>query len=503
MFIDGKTSSILNPFLLLLAALAFWPIGAESPPPAVELRIGVREISHREPWRREQSSFSVPAFSLDGRRLAALNPRMLQSTGALVRPTGASDYSLNYIWFDPELGLSLLQVDAGAGESMPGRLELGRMDYGRSGQTLEAVGAVERRLPRRSVVYEEIVVRHTPWGETPLPALRLSGWQRQSGPGELLLLQGKLVGVVFEEQGGSAYALPAELIQAFWQRALRMEGTSRESTEQQMYSALPWAGFHCRPLSDAESRAHYGVEARSGACIVTEAGPDLTGASLTPGDVIVGINGRRLPDSAMLAAGPFGPQLPPLAALFQRGSLAAPGDRLLLDVVRGGERRSVELKLGAFDRRQLRCPREFDFPAYWVVGGLVFVELSDRYLRENPDAPWRLRYLAQSQRLQSAADGERFVVLDRVLQTQAAAGYQCDACLTLTVNGVAVRNLRQLKRLAIQRLSERQDLIIGLEGGATIALAAEQIAGADQEVRQRYGIEFLEGGPGEAGGPRP
>ncbi len=357
----------------------------------------------------------------------------------------------------------------------------------------------ERRLLRRQVVYQGIVSRTTPWGYAPLPLLRLSGWEEGASQGEVVFSGGAVVGVVVASSDtNEAFALPIDYIVAAQDRA-RLEERAQSRLAPAVdftASVVPESGFRCRPLSDEESRRHYGVATEHGACVVTAVMPWLTaiGDRLYPGDAITGLNGRRLPASTLLETAPLGAAPPELALQYQEGRLQKPGASYRLDVVRHGERRTIQLRLGVFDRRYLRTPREFDSPAYWVFGGLVFVELSERYLEERREASWRLRYLAEAGRLQSGRERERYVVLDRVLETRNTVGYRCDSCLVQSVNGVAVRDLQDLQRLALAALREPGDPIFGLEGGMFLALSVDQIAASDQEVRERYRIEFLEGG---------
>jgi hypothetical protein len=144
-----------------------------------------------------------------------------------------------------------------------------------------------------------------------------------------------------------------------------------------------------------------------------------------------------------------------------------------------------------------------------LTGGLVFVELSDRYLAEIGTRPtgadsdsvrrWpRLSFLAQSRRLSTRADGSRYVVLDRVLPVRSNQG---DAMYTeeidgplllLSLNGVAVRSLSHLKRMMLEHLEGGRDLAFGLEGGKLIVLDGEKLAAADEEVRARYAIPYLQ-----------
>lgn len=524
MFAKSRTippAAALGTALALFSALA----DARATPPsavlprAAEVRTLYRDIPHREPWRRDLTrSESAPGVYLGDERMLAFAPRVERALGVTLRPPRDIELSLNYLNHDRELGLALYSLDRqGPRASRPGDLAetsfARNFDYSRRGQELRLVRLKDGRPEEASAFFEGVVSGRTPGGRSELPALEVSTIGGQLNAGDLVFQGSALLGIVFATDDGArrGRALPAELIAAFVQQSRALGDAAgrpvqisewRDARPEERGSFVTHPGFEYTDLSDAVARRYYGLAPDTQAVYVTRVYRwlEAAGDRLQVGDVIVGVRGRPLLSGGMASDARFG-RVPLAAALVQRDGVLAPrGARVRLDLLREGEKRSVEIGLYLFDQKALRAPDEFREPAYWIAGGLVFVELSGRYLAEGP-ASARLQYLYERQAVNEVQETERYVVLHRILPTKASEGYGGEGALVLSLNGVAVRSLRHLRDLAGERIRAGRELSLGLEGGRILALAPEELKDADREVRERHGIRYLEGGLDDARAP--
>ena len=136
-------------------------------------------------------------------------------------------------------------------------------------------------------------------------------------------------------------------------------------------------------------------------------------------------------------------------------------------------------------------------PLYYVLGGLIFQELSRQYLREwggnwQKDAPQRFVYKDRFQSELYPEGNRRVVVLTQVLPANSTIGYDDLAYLTITkINGKEVKSLAALAELVKQPL----DGFIKIEteeDPKQIELDAAQIASEAEALQQNYGLPSLQ-----------
>jgi hypothetical protein len=218
------------------------------------------------------------------------------------------------------------------------------------------------------------------------------------------------------------------------------------------------------------------------------------GGVLQKDDVILTIDGQDIGPDGTLSDRAFG-RLPAGAALVvHAGRLRKPGETVRLMIARDGRTRHVSYRLKAFRPADYQIPRRFVRPRYLVLAGLVFVELSERYIEQSEisgGSPERFRYLLQTARYNDTSSPRRFVVLDRVFSVSTDLGYDTQRQIVQSVDGSAVRDLAHLKALVERRSAS--PIVVALEGNRRIVLDNETIARKDREVQSRYGLPFLQG----------
>src|SRR5260370_10710678 len=145
-------------------------------------------------------------------------------------------------------------------------------------------------------------------------------------------------------------------------------------------------------------------------------------------------------------------------------------------------------------------------PRYYVLGGLIFQELSRQYLKEwglnwQREAPQRLVYFDHFQSELFPERNRRIVILSQVLPANGTIGYDDLAYLTVTkVNGREIKSLDDLSEAAKHPI----DGFIKIEteeDPKQINLNPTQSAAEPPDLQENYGISSLQRLHGVSGDP--
>lgn len=536
-----------------VSLLFLWSAGSPAAAPdldpvrqTLELRTARRAIPHSRPWQITNVERSLrPAVPLGDGVFLSFEPAMADAIGSTLRFPGDLEISAQLVHRDALLGLSLVRIDRQGDEARgwrpPPRVRFAdSLDLRARGQALQLVG-YGSRSDRRGLRGQTVFLEGMRAGSLPvefsragrqaraLPLMQFSGGASGIHPGDLLFAKRgsrwSLAGIVvrFDAKERIGQALPAPLISGYIQLALKAAtarekriaagkngpAASADDVSGPSSSVISDPGFRTRPIASQSARAYYGLRpGEEGALLVTRVLPELHALRdrVRPGDVILGANGQKLGPGGTLLDARYGPL--PLTALlgFRKGRPLPAPIEIRLDIARERERRTVSIQLQPQSLEYLRVPAYFERPAYLIAGGLVLVELSERYLNErvpaqsDPAAAPRLRFLADPRRLPANRDQSRFVVLDRILPVLFNEAYRATIAgrplLLLSLNGVAVRSLSHLHGMMAEHLSAGRDLAFAFEGGRLLVLPGQDqgaaLKAADATVRARHGIPYLQ-----------
>jgi hypothetical protein len=175
------------------------------------------------------------------------------------------------------------------------------------------------------------------------------------------------------------------------------------------------------------------------------------------------------------------------------------GDALALKIQRDGKPMQLNVTL---DHRSAQDyvvpPYNLDQPpAYYVLGGLIFQELSRQYLKEwggnwLREAPQRFVYLDHFQSELFPEGRRRIVILSQVLPANNTIGYEDFAYLTvMKVNGREINSLGDLAE-AVQHPINGFIKIETEEDPKQIELEAAQVAAEAPALQESYGIPSLQ-----------
>ena len=297
---------------------------------------------------------------------------------------------------------------------------------------------------------------------------------------------GKLLGLLMRYDGRSQTAdiIPAPVIEHFLAEA-----------KQEKYLGFPRLGLGFASTRDPQLRRYIGLKDEGG-IYVTEIRPGGAAekAGLKKGDVIISVAGKALDKDGNYNDADFGP----ISFSHLTTTLARVGDTVDFVVLRDGKRETVKVKLDELDKSTIVSdPYLFDQqPRYYILGGLVFQELSRPYLQEwgagwTKEAPQRLVYLDAYQGDMPEMKG-KVVFLSQVLPTANTLGYEdLEHLVVSKVNGQPIHSLDDLAKAA-QSPKDGFDKIEFEQDPAFIYLDATEIENEKGRIMEDYGIPALQ-----------
>ncbi|HEY2625391.1 MAG TPA: PDZ domain-containing protein [Candidatus Udaeobacter sp.] len=303
-----------------------------------------------------------------------------------------------------------------------------------------------------------------------------------------LVKNNKLAGLLLRYDSRSQLldAIPAPIITHFLKEA-----------ESRNYRGFPSAGFSFFPTRDPELRQFAGEKGKGGGVYVTNVEPNMPAmkGGLQVGDIVTAVANNEIDQN--------GNYVDPLYGKIEFTNLltahAYSGDVVPFRIQRSGKPMELKVTLEHRDAKDyVSPPYNLDQPpAYYVLGGLIFQELSRQYLKEwgpnwQREAPQRLVYFDRFQSELFPEGNRRVVILSQVLPANTTIGYDELAYLTVTrVNGKEIKSLADLAD-AVKRPIEGFIKIETEEDPKQIELDAAQIAAETPVLQENYGISSLQ-----------
>jgi S1-C subfamily serine protease len=262
------------------------------------------------------------------------------------------------------------------------------------------------------------------------------------------------------------------------------------------YRGFPRAGLGFSATRDPQLRRYLKLRDADGGVYVNQVdqnGPAAK-AGVKEGDVLVAIDDKQVdPDGNYLH-----PVYGKLSITHLTTTEVFSGQSVTMTVVRNGERQQLPVEL-------FRRPIE-DYavepytigkrPYYYILGGLVFQELTRQYLREwganwLKDAPQRLVYY---DRFQSDLfpDKRKIVFLSQILPTEDTVGYEQLSNLVVTkLNGRDILSLDDFAEAAKNPVSGFHKIEFE-EDPHEIYLDAKQVEEGSAQLQKTYSIPALQ-----------
>jgi S1-C subfamily serine protease len=303
-----------------------------------------------------------------------------------------------------------------------------------------------------------------------------------------LVKNNKLAGLLLRYDSRSQLldAIPAPIITHFLKEA-----------ESQKYRGFPSAGFSFFPTRDPELRQFAGETGKAGGVYVTRVEPNMPAmkAGLQVGDIVTAVANHEIDQNGNYVDSLYGK----IEFTNLLTAHAYAGDVVPFRIQRNGKSMQLNVTLEHRDAKDyVSPPYNFDEPPrYYVLGGVIFQELSRQYLKEwgpnwQREAPQRLVYFDRFQSELFPDANRRVVILSQVLPANTTIGYDDVAYLTVTkVNGREIKSLGDLAE-AVKQPVEGFIKIETEEDPKQIELDAAQVAAEAPNLQQNYGISSLD-----------
>lgn len=290
---------------------------------------------------------------------------------------------------------------------------------------------------------------------------------------------GRLVGIAFQHSAGAqniGYAVPMPIIQRF----IKDIGDGR-------YDGIPDLGVWWQGTENESLRRALGLGAdNSGVLITKVAYGSSSWAVLKEGDALVKLDGVKIGNDGTI---PFrDDERIDYSDIVSRRQV---GETLDAVVTREGREQVVKVQLKpSIDL--VPGPRYDAKPSYVIVGGLVFMPLTDELIAAR-GADYRVRSLSADGA--PTPDRTQVVVLSHVLADDVNRGYHNWSMASVTrVNGKSISRLDDLVAAFKTPIGGRHEIEFnhfsgyGENKGARIVLDAAAIETAIPNILARYGV---------------
>ncbi|MEI8234016.1 MAG: PDZ domain-containing protein [Verrucomicrobiota bacterium] len=330
-----------------------------------------------------------------------------------------------------------------------------------------------------------------PIGDIDLLLYRLTAslQPREGGLTFPVIKAGGLAGMLlrFDARSQTADAIPAPVIRHFLQAADAKSG----------YVGFPHAGIHTASLRDPQLRRYAGLTNGTGGLYIryVHPGGPADKAGIQKGDVLLAIGKNAIDQDGNYADPHYGK----ISVQHLLSCASFDGTQVLFKIARQGKEISLPVVLRYQDPSQsLIEPYTIDrAPRYYILGGLVFQELSRQFLKEwgsewTRKAPERfLYYDAHQEELFQNDPRSRIVILSNVLPSPCTVGYEELNCLVVTqINGVALKSLADIEAALAKPLDGFHHITFQGHPGE-IVIDAAQATALEPALLRNYNLPSL------------
>lgn len=468
-------------------------VAAEKPLSVIRVNVTNQPYDFLRPWTKStpyQRRAVCPILEgPEGKMVLVTGEMVADATYVeLEKPDSGEKTPASVIAVDYECNLALVKpVDARFLDGFkPLALGESRVGDNLSIWQLEGNGTL---LSTRALVTSAEVLSY-PVGDSAFLLYRLtSALQPREGSFTAPAVHGeRLTGMVirFDSRTQNADAIPAPVIAHFLKSAARHR------------IGFPQAGVNFSPLRDPQLRRYSGASGEKGGVYITNVLPESAAAKagLQVGDVLTAIDGRPVDRDGNYADPLYGK----VSLSHLISTLHDTGDQVPFQIVRKGDAMTLKLTLTHADpSKSVIEPYVIDrAPRYYILGGLIFQELSRQYLFRGWGASWtkkapdRFVYLDRYQSEIFANDPrERVVILSYVLPSPCTLGYDNLSSLIVTeINGVKLRSLSDIEG-ALANSKDGFHRIRFSESPGEIVLDAAEVARSEATLMKDYGLPAL------------
>ncbi len=258
------------------------------------------------------------------------------------------------------------------------------------------------------------------------------------------------------------------------------------------YEGMPYFYIEDAALGNDENlRGFLGLnEQDTGVLVIAVPGESSGGGVLKKNDVILSINGIDIDDNGLYQSQDYGKLN--YYGLICLNNLC--GDKVNMKIIRNKKKMDISFALKSFSDDSFFIPGiSYDSPPeFYIIGGLVFQELTKEYLKTwgkdwPSKADKRLMYYFDNYARYPVQGERRIIILSSVLPASVNQGYHNYKNLILSkVNGEKIKDLKHVKDI----IDKSKDKYIVLEfiGNYNVILNREDAERSIKGIMQKYNI---------------
>jgi S1-C subfamily serine protease len=265
----------------------------------------------------------------------------------------------------------------------------------------------------------------------------------------------------------------------------------------QQYQGFPSLGISFFPTRDPQLRDYAGETGKTGGVYITSVEPGLPAAKagLQAGDIITAVGDHNIDQNGNYVDSLYGK----LEFSNLLTGKAYVGDSVALHIQRGGKPLTLNIKLEHRGEDDYVIPpyNIDEAPSYYVLGGLIFQELTRQYLKEwggnwQKDAPQDFVYLDKFQSELFPEGKQRVVILSQVLPANSTIGYDDFSYLVVKrVNGKAINSLGDLAE-AVKTPVNGFHVIETVDDPKQLELDVAQVTAEAEALQKNYGLPAMQ-----------
>ncbi len=441
----------------------------------VQIRFVTREPDWGQPWQfTRQGSGTGSGVVIDGRRILTNAHIVANATYLTVRKAGGvKNYPARVRFVAHDGETALLTVDdpsffEGTAPAVFGDLPAQRDKLAVYGFP---TGGTELSITEGTV--SRVGVVSYAHSNRRLLAIQTDAPINPGNSGGPVFKDGRLVGIAFQHLTSPGaenigYVVPTTLIQRFL-------ADVRDGT----YHGIPALGVNWQETENPALRRALGLRDDASGVLITRVqfGSSAWGL-LKPGDALLALGGTAVAQNGTVPL--RGDERVDMGDLVARRQM---GETIEAVIVRGGKTLTVPIPL----KRLVELvpgPQHDVVPGYFILGGFVFMALSEDFFRAHNGGTYPLRAIESD----DIATPERTqaVVLSQVLADEVNRGYHGWGLMAVSrLNGRDIGTLKALVEAAKTPVDGRQ--VIEFENGTKAVLDAAEAAAAMPAILARYG----------------
>ncbi len=287
---------------------------------------------------------------------------------------------------------------------------------------------------------------------------------------------GKIAGVVMQQIPGSqniGYMVPVPIIKHFL-----------KDIEDRKYDGFPQLGIYTELLENPTQKEYFKLSQNEGGILVVHVLYNSPFKNvLKQYDIITAIDGHKIESDGTVEFRKN--QYTHFKYYIDKHQY---GDEVSLDIYRDGKKIKLKVKLPEHVSQEKFSMTQFQYdkmPTYYMLGGYVFVPLTENLLVSSRSANLPLRYGATQF---PTKDKQEIVLLLKVLASSLSRGdYGISFWKIDKVNGKTFKNFKEFYKIIVN--SKDKYIVLEDNDGSKVVIDKQKALKINEQLLQRYSIK--------------